>query len=105
CVTEATRLADAEDDPGLQVGSRTSLVEALIMAGDLRAALAAIEEGLAKTVIASRRPPGETHLIDPAIWLVMMRGWVLFEMGRRAKRWSAHWRSSGSGARGFTGRP
>src|SRR5205823_1786061 len=54
CVTEATRLADGVDDPGLQLGARTSLVEALVMAGDHRAALARIEESLVK--IAPRRP-------------------------------------------------
>jgi len=80
-VTEGTRLAEQTDDPGLQVASRVSLVEAQLMAGEHRAALGTIEEALAKARAAPPRAFGEAYL-DPAIWLTMMRGWILFEMGR-----------------------
>jgi len=84
-VSEATRRADDGDDARLQVGSRTSLVEAFLMAGDHRAALRTIEETFARIEAAPRRDTGDTDLIDPTTWLTMMHGWVLFEMGRVAE--------------------
>ena len=55
------------------------------MAGDHRAALRTIEETFGQLETAPRRDVGDTDLIDPTTWLTMMRGWVLFEMGRVAE--------------------
>src|SRR5262249_12096826 len=85
CIGEATRRADANEDFRLQLGSRVSLVEAFLMAGDHRAALRTIEETFDRLETAPRRNPGDIDLIDPTTWVTMMRGWVLFEMGRVAE--------------------